>query len=189
MFRDPEGRPSFVETAGRSGVTVKSIVGNVGKLSTHTHSLPHEFFTGLEVFAVPELGWRGCQSGRFLARLERNNASYARGLTFGNLRTYHHPLTNSMMNEGALSSGYYSQRGVMTKLVFDQEYLTLAEGLAQMRDGEALSFVVSPNMAVVAENDESAGIYLGQRRIGTVGFDGTMNCTIPFVKEAIGEAE
>jgi hypothetical protein len=186
MFRDPEGRPSFMEMASHNGVSVKSLTGVVGKLSTVSHLLPHAFFSGLEVFAVPDLGWRSVQGGRFLARLSRNNQSYARGVTFSNLRTYQHPMTTAMMEEGLLSSGYYAQRGVITKMVFDQEYLSLSEGLSLMREGDVLSFCISPNMAVVAEGDDVAGLLLGDNKVGTVSYDGTINCSVPFLKEAIG---
>lgn len=191
MFIAADGRPSYVihaPSSARDKVTVKSISGNVGRLSTSQHDMDADFFSGMEVFRVPELGWRSVQDGRYLTYMSRNNRSYSRGVAFSNLRHHPHSLSIAMQNESYISESYYTQHGVLATLVMKPEYLTLAEGLAGLREGNLLSFAMSPNMMVVAESEEAGSLYLGMSRVGSVSFDGTINCNISYVKNSLEES-
>ena len=190
MFFGPGGSPSSILRASRDNynqVIIKSYTGKIGRITTEQAELEADFFSGLEVLRTPELGWRTALDGKYLAFLSRNNRGYTRGVTGANLTTNLHPMSMSLIEDGEISNSYFENLGVQTKLVMEPDYLTLAEGMASMREGNILSFAMSASMALVVESDEAASLLLGRRRVGSVSFDGTINCTIPYVRANLEE--
>lgn len=181
VFVHPEGWTGIMEQAYDNGeVEVTKVEGNVGRLSVEKIMLPHDYFTGLKVFDVPELGWRTAQNGRMLVHL-RQSSGYSRGVSpRNNLITEYSDMTQYMFENRAVSQAYYQRQDVMAKLITTPEYLTLADGIKQMREGEIASFAMSPILAACATDDENvANLYVRTRVVGTINLlDGSINTSV-----------
>lgn len=181
VFVHPEGWTGIMEQAFDNGeVDVTKVEGNIGRLSVEKITLPHDYFTGLKVFDVPELGWRTAQNGRVLVHL-RQSAGYSRGVApRNNLITEFSDMTQYMFENRAVSSAYYQRQDVQAKLITSPVYLTLSTGLQLLREGEIASFAISPILAVCATDDESiANLYVRTRVVGTINLTtGSINTTV-----------
>lgn len=184
----PNGNPCYISEGNSSSIVTKEVTGTIGKLRTETVRIPHDFFTDMTVFKTPELGWRTAAQGRLAVFLSRNNRGYNRGINLGSLTRWISPLTVQLMEDGLVSNTYYEQSGVKTKLVFDADYLTLAEGMRKMSEGELLSFAVSPRIMVAAAGESHADLYFSENRVGRVLMNGTIQCNIPEISTALEEA-
>lgn len=170
VFLHPEGWTGmYLEGTLTSGVRVRKIEGYVGRLSVSDETLPCDFFEGLHVFNVPELGWRSALNGRAMMYLS-HAGGYGRGVRPGNnLRVEYSQMTQSFIGRGGVSSNYLSRTDVRAKIATTPEHLTLAEGLALMREGTHAGFSISPTLAVTASDDEEVGIlYVRTTPVGTV---------------------
>lgn len=181
VFLHPEGWTGmYLEGNLTSGVRVRKIEGYVGRLSVSEETLPCDFFTGLQVFDVPDLGWRSALNGRAMMYLYYAGG-YGRGIRPGsNLRIDYSDMTQSFIGHGGVSSNYLSRTDVRAKLVTTPEHLTLAEGLALMREGTHAGFSISPSLAVTASDNEEVGIvYVRTTPVGTVDLSsGTISASI-----------
>ena len=170
VFLHPEGWTGmYLDGSLTSGVRVRKIEGYVGRLSVSEETLPCDFFTGLQVFDVPELGWRSALNGRAMMYLS-HGGGYGRGVRPGNnLLVNYSQMTQAFISHGGVSSNYLSRTDVRAKLASTPEYLTLAEGLALIREGTHAGFAISPSLAVTASDNEEVGIlYVRTTPVGTV---------------------
>lgn len=190
MFLHPELGPCYIRDAYSSSgkVGIVSVKGNVGKLNCTNHEIDHSFFTSMEQFAIPELGWRGAANGKYLAFFSRNNRSYHRATSASVLTHEIHAVTNMLHYRGKLNMDYYHRNDVITKLILDPEYTSFSEGIEKLKSGTHISFPVSARIAVVAETDDSAAIYFNQNRVGDVDYENNrINCKIPVIVNKLQE--
>lgn len=190
MFLDPEGRPAYINhgiPAGRGTIPICSIEGPVTKPTVVEGTLPYDFFTGLSVFSVPPMGFRSANNGRYLAHFSRNNRSYRRGVSTDNLHRWLAPSSLYLMQEGALSYDYYDRPTSTILMIMQPEFIPLKEGIAKMKAGELFSFAASSNLAVIPAVDDSFALYFNTNRVGTIGADGSLSCTVPMISNMIKE--
>lgn len=184
----PDGRPAVITNVGDGGnVIVDATSGPVGKLSVEKVTIPKEHFKNMAVLAVPALGWRAASKGRFMALYTRNNRSYQRGISINNLNTVHSEHTQFLLNNGEISYSYYGRATTTAALIMQPQYIRMSEGLRDMRDGEIMGFAVSANLAVLPYNEEHCILMFNNMQVGTVDFNGTINCTIPTVERMFKE--
>lgn len=184
IFIHPDGWVGTVVNAGQEDVLVKKIEGNVGKLSVSETSLPADFFSSLAVFDVPELGWRTALNGRVLTYYGRLN-SYSRGVSPGRtVSCSHSDMTYHMMENRAVSRSYFERYDVQAKMITTPDYLTLAEGCGQMREGTIASFAMGPHLAVSASDEDNIGIlYVRYTAVGTVNLrEATLSADVNIIR-------
>lgn len=190
MFLDPEGRPAYINhgiPTARGTIPVASIEGPVTKPSVIEGSLPYDFFKDLSVFAVPPMGFRSANNGRYLVHYSRNNRSYRRGVSTDNINRWVAPSSMYLMNEGALSYDYYDRPTSTIMMIMKPEFTPLKEGIAKMKAGELFSFAASSNLAVIPAVDDAFALYFNTNRVGTISADGSLSCTVPMVSNMIKE--
>jgi hypothetical protein len=185
FFLDDRKRPSVVVRAGEGQVTYEALTGSASRVSSTHRTLPYSFFEGLGNFSVPILGWRTRDKGRFLAFFSRNNRSYHRGLSPDNLQMVYSDLTAWAGRSGNtnLDIDYKTKCFMAMK----PSFLPFTEGVQKMRDGELLSFAVSPTVAVVPGEEGKLDVYFRQSKAGVVAPDGTVSFDIPLLAEYVGD--
>lgn len=183
-FKGPDGNPAVILTRNwrdERSVPCNIFRGKVEKAETLSEDIPADFFTDMGVLAVPRLGWRSAAKGKYLTYLSRNNTSYQRGVCAGNLRRLYAPHTEYLVNYGEISPAYYQGDAITAKLLYEQEYLTLADGVDQMNAGKMLAFPVSPALAVVPKNDTHFALLMERREVGVVDRESRIiTMSIPF---------
>lgn len=190
FFKGPDDATCIMRRhPGDGEAEVDKIVGTVNKPEIESILVPDEFFSDMRVFATPELGWRSAAQGKYLARLNRNNTSYHRGVASQNIGRNVSDLTMWLANEGVISLSYYAREATLAKLVMEPEYLSLSEGLTKIGSGEILSFCISANMAVFAEGEEDMALMFNANKVGTINLRGEINCNIPFVTSVLQEQQ
>lgn len=189
LFYTPEDKlPAYVVDVVGNGVAAKVSKGTLGKLSSEDRVIPNEFFKDMSVFAVPPLGWRCASKGRYLAHYTRNNRSYNRGVTLNNTNKHLANHTQYLLNTDDLSFTYYERPGTIAAMIMAPEYMRISDGLRKMNEGTILSFVVSPNLAVVPETEERYGLMFNTMRVGEIDVNGRISCTIPVVERMVKES-
>lgn len=187
-FMDDKGRPSILQAAlGDGEVTYIALTGTPSRVIETTRTLPNEFFTGLETFSVPTLGWRSHSEGRYLAFFSRNNRSYHRGLSVGNLNVELSPMTRWLVSTKNVQDPRSDK--VLCLLALKPNFTPFTEGVRQMREGEILSFAVSPTIAVVPDEDDKFSIYFRQAKAGTVMPDNSVVVDVPLLSEYVGDSK
>lgn len=190
FFKDEAGVTCIVLGVGRTLGTVKvqRVGGTANKPTVEEVEMSHEFFVDMSTFATPPLGWRVAAQGRYLVRLERNNNSCHRGTSAGNVNRTIHEMTNWFARNQGMSLDYYSRETVLAKLVMEPAYLSLAEGLAYIKQGKIVSFAVNELIAVAPDTDSTYHILFRDKVIGKVDEDGKVTCEIPYVVKALEAA-
>lgn len=181
FFFDDEGLPCVINTVDNGGVSVgcTSVSGDVKNIRVNPKVLPSDFFASLATFKVPKLGWRMAYEGRYLAYLSRDNRSYHRGISQGNLTTDLSALTKWLMRTNNFSVPFSANK--LCTLALRPEYMPLSEGIAAMRAGELLSFAVSPDIAVVPSEDDTYDVYFRQNQAGKIMPDDSLQVTVPLL--------
>lgn len=158
-------------------VQCRTFSGKVGKITTNDVIVPGDYFSGLNVFRTPTLGWRSAKNGRLLLHVsKRNNRSCSvRGVSARGLSTLISGITSRMIGLGLESPSYYAEEGVLTKLVMEPEYTEYNQGIELMREGKILSFVPNERVAVQAINNDVAHIYLGTVPVGRIDLNSKVN--------------
>lgn len=194
FFKGPNGHPCYVMRSERTAVIetpeivrAVEVKGSLSKPTVDEIEIPADFFSSMEVFAVPELGWRMAAKGKYLARFERNNRSYHRGVAFSNLIRSHHDMTLWAADEGIISLEHYTRHANTVKLVMEPEYMPLSEGIKEMAQGKLLSFAVSANLAVVPDLDDKFALLFGYNKVGTITPEGEIDCEIPLIGQSYEE--
>lgn len=187
FFKGPDGSTCIVAGLGNDGILANKVAGTVSKPALDSTEIPNDFFVDMSVFATPELGWRSAAQGKYLAFFSRNNRSYHRGTSHGNLHRDISPLSYWAAETGALNLPTYNKEATTAKLVMEPEYLSLTEGLAKLAEGELLSFCISANMAVFPEEEEMLALMFNNRKVGTVNLNGEITCNIPFIRSTLEE--
>lgn len=139
------------------------------------------YFPDSSVFAVPELGYRHSQDGRFLTFVSRNNASYHRGLCPNNTRFSDAEHTAYLRDNGIP----VPQLSAIEKcnLIMAPTFIPFHRGIKLMLDGKIMSFAASPTIAVVPSgNGDSLIIKMCSKDIGTVSPEGELSITAPFAQ-------
>lgn len=184
FFKGPDGNPGMILPRGwmdERTVPCNIFRGKVEKTETVNEPIASDFFVDMGILAVPRLGWRSAAKGKYLAYLSRNNTSYQRGICTANLKRSLAPHTEYLINYGEISSSYYLGEAITAKLLFEQEYLTLADGIEQMNNGKLLAFPVTPALAVVPKDDTHFALLMGRREVGVVDRETkVITMSIPF---------
>lgn len=185
MFMGPNNLPCYVNSASGSytgtSVPAVEVQGTPARVKVTNIEIPYDFFTSMEVFSAPELGWRCAAKGRYLAYYSRNNNSYQRGVSLNNVTRIINPITHWASAEGLIDFHIFEREANKTLLVMRPEFTPFSEGVAQLREGKILSFCVSPNTAVVHDENDTLSIMFNQNKVGTVTATGDIDCKIPFV--------
>lgn len=187
FFIGPDGLPSFVNDVG-DGYTVHctKVTGSVDKISTENIRVPWAFFDSLERFRVPALGWRCGYKGKLLVHLQRDNGSYSmRGTGSGNMRPHFSPLTSVLADDGQVNTRLSPAQ--LCALTFDNSFIPLQQGVQEIRNGQRLSFAVSPTIAVSVKNDTVLEVYFRQFAVGTIDGNNNMKITVPHLRQQLGE--
>lgn len=188
MFFKDKDTPAIITGANSEGVEVTTFSGQVGRISKQNEVLPNAFFKDQAMLAVPPLGWRSAMKGRalvFLSRLGRR--TYTRGVGTHNLHSDMHPMSQFLIDKGALSYNYLTKPGTLTMLVMKPEYMPLSEGIKAIFKGEILSFAASPNIAIAPSSDKELSIYFNRNKVGVIDGNGNVNCKISIVNNLLEE--
>lgn len=164
-------------------IPVTKLGGTAEKPTVEPIVMPSAWFDGMHRFAYPQLGYREAANGKVLVNFSRNNRSYQRGISKQNLVRDTAIHTAYMYDTGNVSSEYYTRPSTTALLIFKPTFTSLADGLAKMNEEQIMSFVLSPNLAVVhnlQEDSDNYNILFRGRHIGHLERDGSMNFLIPF---------
>lgn len=190
-FRGPDNKICMVDTASRevrrdNAVPVIVIGGPIERVNSENITLPDTFFTDMAQFAVPRLGWRSAQNGRFMTYLTRNNQSYQRGVCKKNLEFQDAPHTSFLCQYASISREYYQRPVTLGKMVLDPQYMPLARGLADMNAGRRAGFCLNPDIAVVPFSEDKYALLGMAGMVGTVECaTGTIEMSIPLTAEQL----
>jgi len=192
MFEGPNGKPCFISPNGiprvlNNVVPAIQVEGTPAKPSTTNIELPYDFFTGMEVFAAPEIGWRQAHNGRYLAYFERNNGSYVRGLALGNMGVHYSDVSRWAADNGMFSLDWYERDLTKVLLAMRPEFTPLKEGIGKIMEGTMLAFAVSSRLAVVPDTGDTLAILFNRNKVGMINANGEINCSIPFVNKSLTE--
>lgn len=190
MFKGPDDSTCVIEEVEDSEqVLAKKLAGSVAKPVIESVLIPADFFVDMSVFATPELGWRSCAQGKYLAYFYRNNRSYHRGTAASNVDRNISEFSYWIASNDSLSLSYYGNDNITSKLIMEPEYISLTEGVAKIADGKLLSFCISASMAVHAEEDEVMALMFGPSKVGTININGEINCNIPAIRTVLEEQQ
>ena len=187
FFYDDEGRPSIIQSARTEGVDYTALTGSSKRVTSTIRNLPHDFFTGLEKFHVPYLGWRSASNGKYLAFFSRNNRSYHRGLAENNLDIAQSAMTRWMYRSKNLTTNL--SENLKCLMALKPEFVPFTEGIRAMRAGELVSFAVSPTIAVMPDVDNTMAIYFRQAKAGMVRADDSVVFDVPLLSTYVGEMQ
>jgi hypothetical protein len=143
-------------------------------VTTSGVSLSRDVFPDASPFRVPDLGWRAYDRGRGLVYMSRNNGSYHRGLSNGNLVIATSAMTAALLRRNAVLRYNPPQ---FAHLAYFPEFLSFAEGMQKVRRGEIASFAVNHQVAVVPRGDGTMFIMFRNTVAGTVDHNGTVTMT------------
>jgi hypothetical protein len=188
-FKDNQDRPGIIRTVDGGQVAYTALGGNSKRIYRSDQTLPRSFFTGLEVFSVPTLGWRSAQDGKYLSFFSRNNRSYHRGLSGSNLTSEHSPLTKWLMASQNMDRNIALNEDFKCMLAMKPEFIPFTVGIQKMREGSLLSFAASPTVAVMPGEEDTFSIYFRQALAGKVLPDGTVVVDIPMLADYVGELQ
>lgn len=148
------------------GVPVKKVCGSPEKFIETNELLPLDFFSGLEVFLTPQLGYRTSHSGRFLCYFSRNNTGYTRGVSSSNLKSSYSPHTDLLVFLNKLPRNKIASNAFLSSVVLTPKFTPVTEGVERLNSGNILSFAVNPDIAVVPQSDTEYNVMLRQNKIG-----------------------
>lgn len=188
MFFDPDKKASYIDTSRswhKNEVGIITVSGTASKPVTEEAVLPYDFFTGLEVFGVPNLGWRSAAQGRYMVYMSRNNRAYHRGVSREVLQRWLSPATQFLIDTDNISEDYYTRVATTTSMVMQPEYVPFTEGVSMLKRGELFSFCTSANLAVIPDVGDDLAIYFNSNRVGSVKSNGQIDCTIPVINQII----
>lgn len=184
FFMDDRKRPSIVGRAADGMVNYTAITGSPRKIIRTARDLPYSFFSGLEVFGVPPLGWRSHSEGKYLAFYTRNNRSYHRGLSPDNIQVHPTAMTQWMLSSNNLTTSQDPE--TLCFVALKPHFTPFAEGIQKMREGSLLSFAVSPTVAVVPTEDDKFSILFRQAKAGVVMPDNSVIVDVPLLSDYMG---
>ena len=187
FFRDDGGHPAVLQSMhdGRS-VETQRVIGDVDRVTTENRMLPATFFDSLERFTVPPLGWRCAYQGKLMVHLQRNNSSYDwRGTGFNNIITHFAPLTSALQDDGLVNTDLTPAQ--MCALTFNDAFMSLQQGVDEIRAGRRLGFAISPTVAVSVKNEDTLEVYFRQFAVGTIDGSNRMKISVPYLQHQIGE--
>lgn len=184
-FLDQNDNPAIVVTAGGDATVATVLKGTSNRMMEDTAEIPNDYFTDLSKFSVPRLGWRTAAQGKYLVYMSRNNRSYHRGLSAGNLNVKLSPMTQWLVRSNNFRNTIGKNKQAL--LAMKPEFIPFAEGVEKMRRGEILSFAASHIVAVSPDVDEKFAIFFREKKVGEVLPNGTLSFTIPSVEEYLGE--
>lgn len=179
LYKDMPAQVANVSNSGDvKAALFPRINGEVKKVLTYVDP---EYFPDSTVFAVPELGYRHAQEGRYLAFVSRNNSSYHRGLSPGNVRFQDAEHTIFLREHGMPVRGLSADE--KCNIIMQPTFIPFQRGIKLMLDGKIMSFAASPTIAVVPHaDDDSLVVKLCSKEIGTVSPEGELTITAPFAQ-------
>lgn len=179
FFKGPDGVAHIISKATDSGnVNAERVDGNVDRTKVSNVTLPFSFFEGIGAVATPRLGWRVAAGGKYVVYLARTS-SYHRGCSENTLTKLHAPITKLAIENKNLNIKHYIRTPVLAKLVMEPTYLSMAEGLRRINSGELISFAINQDVVLFPEDNDTLALMFRTAKVGTVGLDGTIHCSIP----------
>lgn len=149
------------------------INGEVKRIVTEVEA---DYFPDSTLFAVPELGYRHAQDGRYLTYVSRNNGSYHRGLSPGNTRLNDSEHTIILRDNGIPVPPLSNHE--KCNLIMEPTFIPFSRGIKLMLEGKIMSFAASPTIAVVPNyEDDGLLIRMCSKDIGTVSPEGEVTFT------------
>lgn len=188
FFLTAEGIPAIIRSAGRSVVDCVQCEGTVEAPKMKEVMIPHSYFNDMKMFDIPNMGWRSAGRGRFLAYIERQSQGYRRGTTRDNLSIGVAPITAALEECGTLDVTNYTRETAVARMLLAPVFTPFTEGVRDIAAGRIVSFAVSHNIAVYAQDDESMAIMLGKRKVGSVDHDGKTTFTFNNIESLIKES-
>lgn len=183
-----EDKAHIVQRASNDAVESVRVNGTAAKPLIENVQVPAEHFVDMTAFAVPAIGWRSANNGRYMAYYSRVNRSYRRGVSIENLTRSVSPLTEWLADNGSISLSYYARDSTVAKLIVEPEFYSFAEGMKLLREGKVAAFCISEHLAVFPESEEFLSVMFNNTKVGTVDLSGKITCNIPFIT-ALGEQE
>ena len=176
IFIGENGNVHFLNGNGnRNTVGATEVVGDDLKATTKRVDIPHDFFKDMNFLRLPPLGYRSADRGRYLCYFERKNHSYTRGYTHGNSSRTYADHTLYMFDMGRLQRPSVERQEVLASLIAKPRFFTLGEGLEEMNKGKLLCFANSPDIAVVAEDDEKYNVIFKKNHVANLSPEGEMS--------------
>ena len=157
-----------------------------GKLKAAHLTLPADAFTDPNMFSSSDLGYRTMHNGKLLTYIQRNNSSYARGMSLRNLSYQESALTSFLVDSGLFA--YTLSEDEQHLLVMEPTFIPIRRGIKLMLEGRLASFAASPTIAVVPSTDtDNLNVLFCDKLVGTVSADGAMEITVPLAQPLIEE--
>lgn len=143
--------------------------------------LPTSLLTGFSFFKYPELGYRNLKVGDAnLVVLLSSTRTARRGLSFGCLNAGVPSVFQLFPENRALQLGIVNQSHLM-KQAFDPTFISFAEGLPRLLNGDIVGFAINSKVAVMldaeARTDPYYKIMFREERAGRISSDGEVIIT------------
>lgn len=143
--------------------------------------LPTSLLTGFSFFKYPELGYRNLKVGDAnLVVLLRSTRTARRGLSFSCLNMEIPSVFQLFPENRAYQLGIVNQFHLM-KQAFDPTFISFAEGLPRLLNGDIVGFAINSKVAVMldaeARTDPYYKIMFREERAGRISSDGEVIIT------------
>ncbi len=143
--------------------------------------LPTSLLTGFSFFKYPELGYRNLKVGDAnLVVLLSSTRTARRGLSFSCLNAGVPSVFQLFPENRALQLGIVNQSHLM-KQAFDPTFISFAEGLPRLLNGDIVGFAINSKVAVMldaeARTDPYYKIMFREEKAGRISSDGEVIIT------------
>lgn len=187
---DYQGEPHILNNVADLGeiVLAQKITGTPEKIQIDEVQIPMEFFENISCLKHPDLGYRAAAGGQFLSYYIKIPSAVRKGVHVGNdtLKDVVSSLTSYIQHYTNFEYRSFQSNYARALMIYRPNFTSLQKGLAQIKAGEIISFVVDNNFAVVPHTEE--GKYLKIlykiREVGEIDVDGTIKFTTKWITPA-----
>lgn len=188
FFLNEEGIPAIIRQPSGRGVDCVLCEGTAESPKLREVRIPANFFADMKMFDIQNMGWRAAGRGRFLAYIERTFSGYRRGTTRDNVDIGVAPITTALEECGTLNVFNYTRETAVARMLLAPVFTPFSQGVRDIAAGRIVSFAVSHNIAVFAQDDESMAIMLGKRKVGSVDHTGKTTFAFNNIESLIMES-